>query len=49
MGTKCWTGTYEQVDALDLDGCALGEDVEPGNFDNEFRNFAMDAFDWKTL
>jgi hypothetical protein len=37
------------MDALDLDGRTLGEDVEPRNFDDELRNFAVDAFDWKTL
>ena len=40
---------YEKVDSFYLDGGALGEDVEPGNFDHQFRNFTVDAFDWKTL
>jgi hypothetical protein len=39
----------QKMDALDLDGRTLGENVEPRNFDDELRNFAVDAFDWKTL
>ena len=39
----------EEVDALDLDDGALGEQVEPRHLDHQLRHFAMDALDWKTL